>query len=349
MKRLAFAMVGVGVILVGLIPGARGDVSGAYLDSFRAVSYSGSDGNLDWRGPWLEVGESDGPDAGAVRVDSHPGCVTGNCLVVVGDLLQVGGASRFADTSVFGDAHLSYHVESALLAGGGLIGGVSGSSLLVEVSTDSGASWVPIDLLLLADLDGSGTKRTVPLGGYLAEGFGLRFSVQDLLEGRVMIDDVMVSGPLRPPPTTTTSSTTTTPTTTTIDRHTTTTTQAGSTTTTPRTTTSVPDPRDGSTTTTSAGASGPGTTDPADPTLDSRTNGLRMGGGGIMADYGSGLRVLPIDLAADYRSSAETIASRSIGLAGLTLVVTGASILGVDRRRRLTASGQDGTGVTGET
>jgi hypothetical protein len=357
MVKLGWLLVSAGLIMMAVVPGARGEVQASYLDRFHNVSYSGSDGSLDWSGPWVEVWENDGPDSGAVRVATDPGCVAGRCLIIASDLLAVNraGAGRLADASVFADAELSFHVGSTLLGGGGLIGGLSGATLLVEVTTNSGASWSTVDSLLLTDLSGAGATRAISISAYLSAGFGVRFSVRDLLGGRVMIDDVKIAGVLKPsPPPTTTSPTTTTPsatpsttqrqTTTTSDPTTSTSTPVPSTTRSRESPTTPPDaperppdsePRPPDATGTPSDDLGSGPPDAADPTESPGGRGLRLGGGGVMADYERGrVTLIPIDLPVDYRSSAETIASRSIGLAGLALVVTGASILGVDRRRR---------------
>jgi hypothetical protein len=42
--------------------------SGTYRDKFNDTVWSGSDGTLSWSGPWGEVGESNGPTSGDVRV-----------------------------------------------------------------------------------------------------------------------------------------------------------------------------------------------------------------------------------------------------------------------------------------
>ena len=41
---------------------------GTFRDEFNAVSFSGSDGTLEWTDDWIDVGEDDGPDSGDIRV-----------------------------------------------------------------------------------------------------------------------------------------------------------------------------------------------------------------------------------------------------------------------------------------
>ncbi len=48
-----------------------GPCNGTYRDEFDAETFSGSNGTLDWSAtPWQEVGESDGPTGGDVRIDN---------------------------------------------------------------------------------------------------------------------------------------------------------------------------------------------------------------------------------------------------------------------------------------
>ena len=46
---------------------ATGDMCN-FLDQFNAKVYTNDDGSRAWNAPWAEVGESDGADAGDIRV-----------------------------------------------------------------------------------------------------------------------------------------------------------------------------------------------------------------------------------------------------------------------------------------
>ncbi len=49
--------------------GGGGPCDGTYLDQFEIYAFDNSDGTLDWStSPWTEVGESDGPTAGDIRI-----------------------------------------------------------------------------------------------------------------------------------------------------------------------------------------------------------------------------------------------------------------------------------------
>ena len=58
----------------------------AYLDEFNAVSYTGSDGSIDWSSnPWFEVGTGDqDPASGPIIVQSSGWCATSDCLSIEG-------------------------------------------------------------------------------------------------------------------------------------------------------------------------------------------------------------------------------------------------------------------------
>lgn len=349
MRRIAWVMMVVGVVLLTLAPVALGEVAASYADSFDAPSYTGSNGSLHWKAPWNEVGESDGPGAGAVTVVPDARCQAGNCLRITSGLGSQAGAARFADLSIFATAELTFESASRTL-GLPLIGSLTGD-LVVQVTTNSGGSWAE---LYRADLAGLlGGNESLSLDDYLKAGFGVRFLAQNLLGGEVMVDDVRIAGELRPSPTTTT--TTTVPTTTSPSTVPTTNTPTTLPETDPTPTTTFPDfgtePTAPTTTLPRSDGRVPGrettttsTTQPVSPPVadppagggsppGEADTGMRMAAGGMQVDS-RGLSFRPIGLAAAHKSSVERITSEWLSLAGLALTITGASALGVDRRRR---------------
>ncbi len=52
---------------------AAENCSGTFLDGFGALSFGNNDGTLTWTGDWLEIGESDGPASGDVRIRDDNG------------------------------------------------------------------------------------------------------------------------------------------------------------------------------------------------------------------------------------------------------------------------------------
>jgi len=85
--------------------GSGGSCNGTFRDEFNAISFSGSDGSLDWTGNWLEVGESGGAAAGDIRVMNDDS----NYQLRTRDNVNGGvGVDRELDLSGAGSATLSY-------------------------------------------------------------------------------------------------------------------------------------------------------------------------------------------------------------------------------------------------
>jgi hypothetical protein len=317
--------------LIAFAPAALAESGhGEYRDEFKNPTYSGNDGSLTWDGPWAEIGEDDGPDTGWVHVmDEPPLCAGNKCLHIysTGINLNSLGAVRYADTSVFEQASLSYYLDGEVLLN---------ATVSTQVTTN-GSGWQTIDTNTILALGDSSGERTVSIDDHLSAGFGVRFVVSGVLDGEVYIDNVEIEGDLvvDPPTTTTTtepSTTTTGPATTTNPttpetRPSTTSTIAPSTTTT-RLDTGVLAPPDGPTTSTTLAGS---------PALAG--SGLRVGESGVQADFGSdmfgGDLMAPevLGLSIDYRTAVEVIGAHWVWLLVLMLVITGALVGGVDRKR----------------
>ena len=303
----------------------------SYKDYFDTVSYSGSNGSLDWSGPWVEGGENNGPGSGAISIASD-GCSASRCLKIEGKLLGglLGGAAsvrRGADLADLDDARLHFRVSLSP-------GLVPEGTFYVE-ARGNGSGWV-----VLADyaLTESGTHSdSVDVSGLADENFEVRFRLNQLLVGHlVTIDDVKVIGSV--PVATTTSTTTTTTTTTTSTATPTTTTTSPPAGSTPSTTppssgagTSVPAAPSGSPTTTVDGAVGPagtsastttapppssienerdddssppvtGITTPTGTTPGDAPAGAEGDATALALPEGSGLRLSRVGLLADYTS-----------------------------------------------
>ncbi len=157
---------------------------GAASDSFPGTSYAGSNGPLDWAGDWQEIGETNGPGSGDVRVVRESQCASGRCLRLGAHRDSAGatgnrGVQRSLDLSGATRAELSY----AFRRRGGSAGPVS---VAFDASRDGGATWTDVathsldasDSVLqrasfrLEDfltLDGPVTLRLRLLGHYPAE------------------------------------------------------------------------------------------------------------------------------------------------------------------------------------
>ncbi len=331
------------VVLLAMMTMAGWSVSataeGNYLDKFKEGDFEGDHGTLSWNGPWVEVGENDGHTQGAVHVMGDSRCVADQCLHIhsQGLVLASVGAARFADTSVFTEAELCYEVNSVLLE----VLPLGDTNLSVDITNNGGSSWTTVDILSVPDLFDNSTKRTISLDGFLSEGFGVRFTVDGLLDGEVFVDNVEVWGLLGAASTTTT---TTAPTTTTSE-HVTTTTEPRTTTTDEATSTTTSTTTSTITTTADRSPEGDEQTvvppqDGGDPPV-SDPGGIHFAKMGVQADYGArsfendGM-VAPevLGLTVEYAMAVEVIAANWVWPVVLVLLVTVLGLSGLDRRRR---------------
>jgi hypothetical protein len=305
---------------------------GTYRDEFNAVKYSGSDGTLWWDQPWVEIGESDGPSAGAVHITPDEYCEDWQCLHIHGEGGEVSGvgAKRFADASVFSDAEICYGLKSYVYEQFEGVGG----DILVQVTGDGGNNWTTIDSFSIDNLWDNPVHRQKGINNWLTEAFGVRFLFTGLLGGEVFVDNVEIKGAID-----TGSTATTQPTTTTTKPKTTTT---RPTTTTAPTTTITTQPAE-TTTTTSPTTT---TTEPAlvSPPPSDRPpgSGLRDTGRGVAADFDPALYggmdmempdVLSVEVTPEYLMAVEVIESSWIWMLGLALLIAAAIVTGLDRRR----------------
>lgn len=329
-----------------------------YLDKFSSVSYSGSDGSLQWAGPWRETREADGPSSGKVRVGEHDHCKGSKCLIIGGEELVTAGdgAYRLADLSVFEKARLSYAV--GFDPGTDLLLGLTTAELIVEVTTNEGATWLIVDVVGL-EAEHDPALRSVDVSAFITAGFGVRFTMTGALGARVLVDEVEIGGSVPAPTTTTAPSTTTTS----LTPSTTTTTRVTlppptlpklsttSTTTTKPTTTTLP--ISSTTTTADLGADRSTTTiDSGETTTTVVTGaggdddgsggggdgaGLRQTSIGVGGDVPRGLfgptpEVLGFDVTAGYANAVELIEASWVWVLGLALMIAAALIKGIDRR-----------------
>ena len=342
------SLAGITVLAMLLLPVrvlADVSVSATYKDTFSTGGYAGSHGSLAWQNPWTEIGEGDGPDDGAVYVDSRDDCASGECLHIEGEgeLVVLLGIMRYADLSMFTTAELSYDVKRLFDED---LNGTAKAELLVQVSAD-GASWTTVKNLGLETTDGAPIQKSHTITKWISKGFAVRYVVTGTLGSEVFVDNVEIKGELPMPTTTTTTkpTTTTTTSTSTTTPGTTTTTIASTGTTIPGTMT---------TTTTSTSTTTPATTTTTADEDNSNTagvvptdgpppgSGIREADTGMQADYDGDLfgtmemekpSVLGIELSADYLIAVEVIEASWMWMLGLGLIIAWAIVSNVERKR----------------
>ena len=140
-----------------------------FADDFQTLDFTGSTGSLPWTGPWLESGEADGPDFGAIGVWNEPHCETNPCLLIGRVSGTDATVEREADLSRFASATLSfnYKVHSHPFGAG---------SAALKVSDDGGGSWVTLDTWSLAT-DTAQLAGSYDLTPYLADATRILFAV----------------------------------------------------------------------------------------------------------------------------------------------------------------------------
>lgn len=149
-------------------------------DDFVAKSFAGSDGSAHWAGDWQELGESDGPETGAVHVADYDLGLNGDHSL---HLLAVDGVgvSRPLDLSAATSATLG--VAWQRHPGDGF----SEAALAIEVSADGGNSWANLASITNGS-DAHPTTSFFDITPFAAADTQLRFLVTGTGTGSIYLD-----------------------------------------------------------------------------------------------------------------------------------------------------------------
>jgi hypothetical protein len=340
-RRSAGVLAGLLILVPALA--AFGSTQTRYIkDSFDAASYSGSNGDLPWAGPWTEGGDKDpleegsGPSGGQIHVGPEDCAVAAKCAHFEGLGQTIEGASlkRFADLSSHVYADTCFYVSNVIASGG---------SLEVFLTADGGGSWSKVHGFNLGTAFTCHDAIVIP-EEYHTEGFGIMLVVSAGEESVLTIDDVEIKGTVEVETTTTTTvaSTTTTKRATTTTKATTTTTTEPETTTTTREFTTTTRPATTTTIVTSTT-----TRDQLVPLVSGTVppdSGIRDTERGLLARYDSrsfggggpgieDIEVLGVEVTADFSIAAEAFGAAKTGIAVLALIMGAAVVSGMDWRR----------------
>lgn len=150
-------------------------------DEFSAQSYANNDGSQNWAGDWREIGESDGPTRGQVRV------MTDGSNVYVLRLQNRRGVERRADLTGATAATLNFSYRRSSLDR-------SSDYVTVEVSGDGGGSWVELDRFSGRSDDSSYRSASYDISAYAAADTRIRFRGSSSMTGndRVYFDNVEI-------------------------------------------------------------------------------------------------------------------------------------------------------------
>jgi hypothetical protein len=158
-------------------------------DEFKAIAYDGNDGTADWSGDWMELGETNGPGRGRVRIVNSRACPTPNCLRIGGDEVNLRGRGlmRGADMSGASSATLSFSYRRYPLDDD------EGGSVRLQVSADGGANWTTLASYRLDRRDRDLTSERFDISAYAGPDTQIRFlGAGDEVEGYLFIDDVQI-------------------------------------------------------------------------------------------------------------------------------------------------------------
>ena len=127
-----------------------------------AGSFSGNDGTQNWTGDWQELGESNGPSSGNVRVVSSPAALQiGGNGMITGD-----GALREIDLSQASSATLTFDAwRSASRA----------ATITLAVSDNGGTDWTNRQTWSFSSLTSSPSLKTFDISAFASANTQIRF------------------------------------------------------------------------------------------------------------------------------------------------------------------------------
>ncbi len=167
-------------------PTGAGACPGSFADHFDARVFDGSNGTIDWSAsPWQEIGESNGADAGDIRVTADQS----NYQLRLRDNDNGGeGVSRIMDLSGADSATLTYRYRRMNLD-------TSSDYVRVEISATGGAPWTLLAEHAGPDNDGSYQTANHDISGHMSATTTLRLITSPSMGGTdtVWFDDVEAS------------------------------------------------------------------------------------------------------------------------------------------------------------
>lgn len=157
-------------------------IDSTVLDQFNAVSYSGDDGPTNWSNDWQEIGETQNPSAGRVRV-------VGNRLRIGGNEVSINGRGILREANFDGAtaATLTFAYQRQLLD-------ESGGSVALGVSNNGGASWTTLKTYNLNGTDSVPINETFDVSAFTAADMQIRFlGAGSDVESYFFVDDVQIT------------------------------------------------------------------------------------------------------------------------------------------------------------
>jgi serine protease AprX len=167
------------VVSTALKPGTY-----TYRNDFNSRAFNGSAGTQNWTSaPWVEIGESDGPTAGAIVVNNSS-CANTYCLELSGRLSSAWGAYRPVNLDGAASTTLTFKYWRTL--------GTTVGTVQVQVSADGGANWTMVDAIQLDTTDTWMKTALYDLAPYANANTVIRFIGYGMTDSAIHIDNLVV-------------------------------------------------------------------------------------------------------------------------------------------------------------
>ena len=175
-----------------------GPFPGDVYDNLNPKNFTNNFGSYNWSGDWQESGESDGATSGVVQIANKgvPGpnqCQAGNCIVIGSNIGDTGDYSLQREVNLAGASsatlEFDWRRDNAL-------GYFSTEDLLIQVSSDGGASWNTVFTIATGASDPANQAELIDISTYISHETFLRITTQNnaLIDGFVYIDNVKITG-----------------------------------------------------------------------------------------------------------------------------------------------------------
>ena len=157
-------------------------------DEFDYSTYANNNGTVAWAGPWVEMGENDGPYSGKIMVQPFYDCASGHCLsyYAFDGSIHNRGAWREVDLSSALSATLTFDYRRWIVEN-------EGGTVTVQVSKDGGLHWTNLHVFYLNQSDDFVVSQSIPLDDFLSPQTRIRFIGSGELDGLIAIDNVEIS------------------------------------------------------------------------------------------------------------------------------------------------------------
>jgi serine protease AprX len=154
-----------------------------YRDEFNNRSFKGSIGTEGWAAtPWIEIGETDGPFYGGVKVNS--GYYANNyCLELSGSHSNTWGTYRQVNLNGAASTTLTFKYWRVL--------GTTSGNVQLQVSADGGTSWTMLDSIPLNTTDAAVQTAQYDLAAYANANTVLRFVGYGTSDSQIHIDNLV--------------------------------------------------------------------------------------------------------------------------------------------------------------